>query len=71
MARLTAGFMCAPLAGPKTSMRKYSAKMVAKVLPRSATATLPPASRSAMTPEPRIAANNRAVARNSAKQART
>jgi hypothetical protein len=48
----TAGLKCAPLIGPSSAINVPSTATVAAVLAKSATATFPPASRSAMMPEP-------------------
>ena len=64
----TAGLKCAPLTGPNTSIRMYSPPTVASVLASSAMATLPPARRSAMMPEPMTMASSNAVPSASAKQ---
>src|SRR6516225_5591705 len=66
MTALTAGLKCAPLRGAKTSMRTYSANTVASVLASKAMATLPPARRSAMMPEPTTAHSKPAVPSSSA-----
>src|SRR5207248_10522260 len=55
----TAGLKCAPLTGPKSAISVASTATVAPVFARSATAALPPASRSAMTPEPTTVAASR------------
>src|SRR5438105_1244661 len=65
-AKVTAGFMCAPLIGPKVRISATSAPPVASALASSATARFPPARRSAMIPLPTTAASSSAVARLSA-----
>ncbi len=55
----TAGLKCAPLMGPKRAINVASTATVAAVFANSATARLPPASRSAMIPEPITVAASR------------
>src|SRR6266404_4299478 len=62
----TTGFRCAPEIGPKVRIRANSAAPVAIVLASNANATFPPASRSAIIPEPTTAATRSSVPRNSA-----
>src|SRR4051812_29932944 len=54
--------MCAPLIGPNARISAISAPAVARVFASSASATFPPASRSAMTPLPTTVASSSAVA---------
>src|SRR5215469_6597644 len=68
---VTAGLRCAPETGPNARIRAIRAAPVAIVLASSAMAALPPASRSAMIPEPTTAASRNAVPRNSAAARRT
>ena len=56
--------------GANNSISTYSPPTVASVLASSATAALPPASRSAITPEPMTTASRRAVPRASASSLR-
>ena len=58
---VTAGFRCAPETGPNARMIATSAPPVAIAFASSAIATSPPASRSAMMPEPTTAASSSAV----------
>src|SRR5690242_4117714 len=69
-ATVTAGFRCAPEMGPKTAIRTISIAPVASELHRSARASFPPASRSAIMPEPTMAASKNAVPKPSAKSLR-
>src|SRR5260370_2745103 len=65
-AKLTAGLKCAPEIGANARIKATSAAPVAMVLARSAVATFPPASRSAMIQEPTTAATRKPVPANSA-----
>ena len=60
-ARLTAGLKCAPDTGPNIRIRTTRMAPVGSVLHSSASATLPPASRCAMMPEPTTVASRNAV----------
>src|SRR5688500_12986984 len=60
-ARVTAGLKCAPEIGPNVRISATSAAPVAIVLASSAIASLPPASLSAMMPEPTTVASSIAV----------
>src|ERR1043165_3243787 len=60
-ASVTTGLKCAPEMGPKVGISATSAAPVAIVFARSAIATLPPARRSPMMPDPTTAASNRPV----------
>src|SRR6266404_1438510 len=60
------GFRCAPEIGPKVRIRANSAAPVAIVLASNANATFPPASRSAIIPEPTTVATRSSVPKNSA-----
>src|SRR3981081_4340156 len=60
-ARVTAGLKCAPEIGPNARIRATSAVPVATAFASSATATLPPANRSPMMPEPTTAISRKAV----------
>ena len=51
------GLRCAPKAGPSIVTSANRIAPVASVLPSSATATFPPADRSAMIPDPTTVAN--------------
>jgi hypothetical protein len=59
--RVTAGLKCAPDMGPSARIKATIAAPVETVFARSAMATLPPASRSPMIPEPTTAASRNAV----------
>src|SRR5258708_5749642 len=63
MANVTTGLKCAPDTGPKVRISATSAAPVAMAFARSATATLPAASRSPMIPEPTTAISKNAVPR--------
>jgi hypothetical protein len=65
-ATLTAGLKCAPEIGPNVRISAASAAPVAIVFASSASATFPPANRSAMTPEPTTADTKNPVPTNSA-----
>jgi hypothetical protein len=69
-ARLTAGLKCAPESGPKIRISTTKIAPVGMVLHRSASATFPPESLSAMMPEPTTAASRNAVPSHSAKMHR-
>ena len=56
---MTAGLKCAPEIGPNVKIKVVSAAPVASVLASRAIATLPPASRSPMMPEPTTAARRK------------
>jgi len=67
---VTAGLKCAPDTGPKIKISTTSIAPVASVLPSSASAIFPPASRSAMMPDPITAASRNALPVNSAARRR-
>ena len=62
----TTGLKWAPEMDPKVRIRATSAAPVAIVFASNANATFPPASRSAMIPDPTTAATSSSVPRNSA-----
>src|ERR1700722_16268950 len=62
---VTGGLKCAPEIGPNVRIKAINAAPVAIVFARRAIATLPPASRSPMIPEPITAATRNPVPRNS------
>src|SRR5271170_1993029 len=66
----TAGLKCAPLMGPKSAINVARTATVAAVFASSATARFPPASRSAMIPEPITVAAKRSEPKPSARSAR-
>src|SRR5271170_2278468 len=66
----TAGLKCAPLTGPKSAINVASTATVAAVFASSATARFPPASRSAVMPEPITVAANRSEPKPSAMSSR-
>jgi hypothetical protein len=66
----TAGLKCAPLMGPRSAMSVASTATVAAVFANNATARFPPASRSAMIPEPITVEANSVDPRPSATSAR-
>src|SRR5271166_3320381 len=70
-ASVTTGLKCAPEIGPSARIRATKAAPVAMELARSASATLPPAKRSAMMPEPTMAISRNAVPRASVAARRT
>src|SRR5207302_3371497 len=70
-ASVTAGLKWAPEMGPKVRIKATSAAPVASVFASSATATLPPARRSPMMPEPTTAASSIAVPTASATRRRS
>jgi len=69
-ASVTAGLKCAPDTGPNVRISATRAAPVAIAFARSATATFPPARRSAMMPEPTTAARSIAVPVSSAARRR-
>src|SRR5262249_47472994 len=68
--RVTAGLKWAPDSGPSTVISTARPAPVANVLPSSARATLPPARRSPMMPEPITTASSSAVPNASAAKRR-
>ena len=69
-AKLTAGLKCAPDSGPRIVINTTRIAPVAMVLPSKAMATLPPASCSAMMPDPTTVATSIIVPNHSANNRR-